>query len=306
MPINQHEGNENVALVSNLEPILCDSGRNAAASSTVLIVGNPPFTPQSVEAALENAIIPVIRVESEDTIDGLADSPLSEDRPSSRIQRKPSAPRTKLENTTLNNIASIPALVGGAVIRLFREAHRATELNPYTNVTSVIRTVVGRALAKGFRSAAFYSPVGESVNKCVSESLSTEAVAAKIVETPASTITVVKFVKREVEKNSVNKIKMEERFVKLTEAVEEKTMRIENGKPTRWFDTARSRARKRTYLTKKGLTRWNTVRRRFQTNRNLAVSSTVTDMEEAGAIVDTVLVASHIPRRTRAICPCPA
>lgn len=76
-------------------------------------------------------------------------------------------------------ISSISALVVDAVIHLFRDARRATESCPNSEVISVIQTEVSRALAKGFLSAALYFTVEEAVLKCVPVVSSVDADVAK-------------------------------------------------------------------------------------------------------------------------------
>lgn len=107
----------------------------------------------------------------------------------------------------------------------------------------MIQTVVTRALAKGFRSAGFYSEVANAVHNCVSEPPSVDVVSAKLVDSHSFTVPPETFVKQEVEKNSLDKSKMERRFVKIGEVVEEKNNKVENQIPTKRVDTARSPSR---------------------------------------------------------------
>lgn len=82
---------------------------------------------------------------------------------------------------------------------------------------------------KCFRKAAFYSAVQEAVQKCVPEHPSVDAAGAKSVDAPSFTVPMVEFVKHEDEKNYLDDIRMEERFLKLAEAVEKRRVGVENG-----------------------------------------------------------------------------
>lgn len=79
-------------VVSNLERILHNDLRIAAAFSVATLVGNRLIAPQSIEAASEAVTTQVPSTESEDTLDGLADRPVSKERPTLRI-----LPRTLLD-----------------------------------------------------------------------------------------------------------------------------------------------------------------------------------------------------------------
>lgn len=103
----------------------------------------------------------------------------------------------------------------------------------------MIQTVNSRAQAKGFRSTALYSVVNEAVHKSVPKSPTVDAVATKLVDGP-SKVPIAKFVKREVEKNSLDKAMMERQFVKFAKAAEEKKSKAENRITTKTIDTARS------------------------------------------------------------------
>lgn len=103
-----------------------------------------------------------------------------------------------------------------------------------------IQNVVSRALANGFQSATLYSAAEEAVQKCAPEPPCLEAVAAKFADALSFTLPVAKFVKDEVEKNSLNKGRTEEQFVKLAEVVENYKIKIEDGILTKPVDAARS------------------------------------------------------------------
>lgn len=59
-------------MIIDLERILRVGRQIAEASSAVAFVGNPPIVPQLLKAALEKEVTPVLRAESEDLVDGLA------------------------------------------------------------------------------------------------------------------------------------------------------------------------------------------------------------------------------------------
>lgn len=120
-----------------------------------------------------------------------------------------------------------------AVIRLFGDAGRVRESNPGTKLVSMIQTVVSRALSKGFRNAPFYTTVDELLEECVSKPSGADAVVAKLLHAPSFTVPVAKFVGHEVEKNSINKAKMVDRFVKLAAEVEKRKVKVEDGISTR-------------------------------------------------------------------------
>lgn len=108
-----------------------------------------------------------------------------------------------------------------------------------TKVTSAIQFVV-RAVVKGIQSATFHSAGEGGVHEYVADPWSTDAAAAKLVDTSSFTVTVSKLVIHEVEKRSLHKTNMEEPFVKLAEAVEQRKMKVEDGIPTRRIDTTQS------------------------------------------------------------------
>lgn len=67
-----------------------------------------------------------------------------------------------------------------------------------------------------------------------------DAVAAKLVDAPSFSVHLTKFVKQEVETNTLHKAKTKKRFLKLAKAVEEKKIKVEGGIPKLRIDTARS------------------------------------------------------------------
>lgn len=83
----------------------------------------------------------------------------------------------------------------------------------------MIQAVVNRALSYGFRCSAFYSAMDKTEHKCVPEAPSFDKVATKLVDAHTFTVSVAQLIKYEIEKNSLDKSRMEERFVELTEEV---------------------------------------------------------------------------------------
>lgn len=77
----------------------------------------------------------------------------------------------------------------------------------------------------------------EAVHKCVAERESVDAVRTRVIDFPVVTVSVVKYVKKEVEIGSVDKAKMEKRVEKLAEAVDEKTSKIKDRIETLTFDS---------------------------------------------------------------------
>lgn len=125
MNSNRHEHEKDVTVFSNPECILRDKRRAAATSSVTTPVGNPPIAPQLLDAALEKAVTQIPRAEGEETFDGLADRPVTEERAASRIQPTPFASLVRSENTMRKQIISILDLVEDAVMCLLSYAARA-------------------------------------------------------------------------------------------------------------------------------------------------------------------------------------
>lgn len=107
-------------------------------------------------------------------------------------------------------------------------------------VISVIRSVLNRDQTKAFQSATFYTAVEKAVHKCISKYQSVDAVTTRMIGAPASTVSVVKFIKHDVEKNSIENANMEEHAVKLAEVIDEKRTEEENRIPTMNTDSVRS------------------------------------------------------------------
>lgn len=102
----------------------------------------------------------------------------------------------------------------------------------------MMQTDLNRSLAKGFWSATYYLAVEDAVHNGMPEPWSVNKVAAKLADCPSVLVPVAKFIKHEIEKNSLDKAKMARRFVKLSEAVKEKKLKTEDRIPTRTIDSA--------------------------------------------------------------------
>lgn len=77
-------------------------------------------------------------VESEDTFDSISYRPVSEKLPASRSQPTHFASSARLNSTVREQLASVPVLVGDAVVKRFGDAGPATESSSNTKVISVI------------------------------------------------------------------------------------------------------------------------------------------------------------------------
>lgn len=119
------------------------------------VVGNPPTAPLSLGAALLDVDLQVLRASSEDKFDVIVDRPMSEEHPGSRTRPTQFASHAKLECTVCKQIMSILVLIEDAGVRLFSDAGRTTESSSDDKVIRVIQTIVNRAVAKDFQSAAF-------------------------------------------------------------------------------------------------------------------------------------------------------
>lgn len=137
-----------------------------------------------------------------------------------------------------------------------------------------------------YRRAAFYSVVEEAVQNCVQEAPSVVAVPTKLFDAPSFNVPVAIFVKHEVERNSIDKTKMKERFVKLAEDVVEKKIQIEDRIPTKGNDLVRSPSPPTDVAKDKKPTRRRTVQQRLRTSQNKAVNAHVFRQEEA--LVSTI------------------
>lgn len=108
-------------------------------------------------------------MEDEETFDGIANRPVSEDRPASTIQLTLSRSSARLENTVHNQYASIRAVVDDTVLRLFDDARRAKESSTDTKALEVLRIVFNRSVAKAFQSSLFQSALERATQKCLAE-----------------------------------------------------------------------------------------------------------------------------------------
>lgn len=125
--------------MSSQECILGDGRRFSTALSAAQAVRSPSIAPQSLDTALQEVPTPPRRAHYEDTFDDIANRPVSEERPVSRILPTHFVSSAKLKNTFLDQLAVILALVENAVVRLFGDTGQATESDPDTKVISAIK-----------------------------------------------------------------------------------------------------------------------------------------------------------------------
>lgn len=104
----------------------------------------------------------------------------------------------------------------------------------------MIQAVFNRALAKGFRSAVSYSPVPDAVHKYIDVPRSLDGASTTMMDAPAVTVLVAKFITREVAKGSLHKVKLGEQFKTLAESLDESRIQIEDGIPRKRIDLIRS------------------------------------------------------------------
>lgn len=74
----------------------------------------------------------------------------------------------------------------------------------------VIRTVFSQSVAKAFQISAFQTAVGRTVRKSLAEPRVGNDMATRRIDLPAFTVPVVKFVKNEVEKQSLEKVEIDQ------------------------------------------------------------------------------------------------
>lgn len=165
MEFNRHERYEKVTLNTTPKRILGNTGQIAVASSIATRVGNLPITSQSLEVTLEEMGAQVPRVEGEDTFDGCADSPVSEECPALKIRSTHFCSSARLRKTVNEEIASIPALVRSAFLRLCDDAGRVTESSPVSKVVVMIRAIVISSIDKAFQNSTFQNVVEIAVQK---------------------------------------------------------------------------------------------------------------------------------------------
>lgn len=82
--------------------------------------------------------------------------------------------------------------------------------------------------------------VEQAIHRCVAKPHIVDAVAMRSIDAPAFIVPVARFIKQMVEKGSLQKVKMKERFNKLAIAVEEKKSEAKDGIPTTKMDSVRS------------------------------------------------------------------
>lgn len=119
---------------------------------------------------------------------------------------------------------------------------------------SVLQTLVNEDVAKGFWSATSYCAVDAAVPKGVPAFPSVDPVAAKLVDSASFTVSVAKFINHAVEKNSIDKVETEKRFMKLTEAVERSLIKAKDQFRQEVSNRPDSHAPRRTYPATKDLT----------------------------------------------------
>lgn len=113
-----------------------------------IAVGKPPVACRSLEYALERVSPKISKTESWGRHNAIANQPVLEEWPASKIQPKHSVSSTGLEGTIGEQIDSIPAMVEEAVVRFFEDACKFTESNTDTRVISMARMVVNGAVDK--------------------------------------------------------------------------------------------------------------------------------------------------------------
>lgn len=155
-------------------------------------VGSPALASQSLEAALEEVAVPIVRVDGKDALDGLPDRPASEEHLAYRIRPTQTGSLAGQENTVRGQIAIILALVGHAVVRLFVYAGRPTESSLDTKVMEVIRAVVNRLVSKAFQSSVFQNAVKRAVHNSLVGPHVTCDVTTRTIDLPAFTVPVPK------------------------------------------------------------------------------------------------------------------
>lgn len=163
--------------------------------------------------------------QGKETLNAIADPPMSLRRSASRTLPTHFTSLAKSESTIRKQIANIPALVEDAVLRLFRKAGRATESSPDTKVVSMFQAVVNTAPGKGFRSVAFCSAVQEAVHKRVAEPYSVNVISIRMIDAPFFTACAAEAINKEKEKGSLGKAKVDALSTGLAEAVNDKKSR---------------------------------------------------------------------------------
>lgn len=96
----------------------------------------------------------------------------------------------------------MPDLIEDAVVKRFGDVVRASKLSRDKKMTSVMEMVLDRAMAEASKSASFQMVVEPLVQKRVVEPHIVDSVVTRMIDAPALTVPVAKFVKHEVEKGS--------------------------------------------------------------------------------------------------------
>lgn len=161
----------------------------------------------------------------------------------------------------------------------------------------MIKNVVQRILAKNFRSAFFYSAVQGAVQQCVSELYRFDAVATRLNDAPTFTLSVTKFVKDEIEKASLEKVKMEKEFDKLAEVVREKSTKVEDESWRKRRALLDSHALRRIFLTTGSTVQRSTVHGPLWRSQVFATMKAVAKRGRRSAIkVITITAPQHLQR----------
>lgn len=203
MPTTRRECDDEASTMSNLKRILRNAHCIFASSSTAKAVVIPPNPPQSLQTAFAEVRTPAKRAQKEDSFNVIADRLVSEGPPPRELGRATFALSTRLENAVCEQITSLSALVGNAVVRFIKDASPASETSQDTIVISVIQPVVSSTVEKPFQSAASFLAVEQAVHKSVSQSQTIEEVVTKVIHPSAFIISVAKLIKHVVEKNSL-------------------------------------------------------------------------------------------------------
>lgn len=190
----QGERGEDITVFSKSEHIIRGGCRTAATSGAATTIGNFPAAPQSVEAASNEMATPVTRTDGKHTFGGLSDRFVSEQHPALRSRPTHSASSAKGEYDERTDCQYF-VLVDDGIVHTSRDIGRFTKSNPDTKTVPLLQTVVNKALAEGFWSAAFYLAVEEVEYNFVPDPPSAHAVAEKLVDALSSTVSETKLVK---------------------------------------------------------------------------------------------------------------
>lgn len=99
MSTSRGKFNDYITAASNMEHILRNGHRIAAAPSVAHAIGNPPVVSLCLETDLQEVATQPSRADGEDTFDGIENLPMSEEPSTSRTLRTHFASSAKLERT---------------------------------------------------------------------------------------------------------------------------------------------------------------------------------------------------------------